>query len=73
MNACIHRAIETKEIGLGIWYFEKACRDLCKYIYDNACELGNSKKYAIAYVKLVEDDEIGDKVEMGAYANQNMH
>ena len=73
VNTCIHRALDTKEIDLGVWCFEKACRSLCQNIYDNICKLGNSKKYGIAYVKLVEGDGAEDKVEMIAYANQNRH
>lgn len=73
VNACIHRALDTKEIDLGVWCFEKACRSLCQSIYSNICKLGNSKKYGIAYVKLVEGDGVEDKVEMIAYANQARH
>lgn len=73
INDCIHRVIETNEIDLGLWSFKKACRSICGYIYGNICKLGDSKKYGVAYIKLVEGDGVENKVEMIAYANQNKH
>lgn len=73
VNACIHRAIDTKKIDLGVWSFEKACRYLCQSIYGNICNLATSRKYGVAYVKLVEGDGREDSIQMIAYANQNSH
>lgn len=73
INTCIHEIQKTKKIDLNIWSFNKASWLICEHIYNNICKLGNSKKYAVAYVKLIEDDCKEDQVEMIAYANQNRH
>lgn len=73
INTCIHDVQKTKKIDLNIWSFNKASWLICEHIYNNICKLGNSKKYAVAYVKLIEDDGAEDQVEMIAYANQNRH
>lgn len=72
INTCIHDVQKTKKIDLNKWSFNKASWLICEHIYNNICKLGNSKKYAVAYVKLIEDGA-EDQVEMIAYANQNRH
>lgn len=73
INTCIHGVQKTKKIDLNIWSFNKASWLICEHIYNNICKLGNSKKYGVAYVKLIEDGKKEDQVEMIAYANQNRH
>lgn len=73
INTCIHNVQKTKKINLKIWSFNKASWLICQHIYNNICKLGDSKKYAVAYVKLIEDGGAEDQVEMIAYANQNGH
>jgi len=73
INTCIHNVQKTKIIDLKIWSFNKASRSICEHIYNNICNLGDSKKYAVAYVRLIEDGAAEDTVEMIAYANQNRH
>ena len=73
INETIHNINETKTIDLKVWNFDKSCKAACEHIYNNICELGGSKKYEVAYVKLVENDFYQNKVQMIAYANQNMH
>ena len=73
INVCIHNIQKTKKINLKLWSFNKASWLICEHIYNNICKLGDSKKYAVAYVKLIEDGGAEDQVEMIAYANQNGH
>lgn len=72
VNTCIHRIQQTNHIDLGIWSFKKASRTICEHIYNNVCKLGNSKKYGIAYISLIEDG-LENKVKMISFANQNRH
>lgn len=73
VNTCIHLVNEKHVIDPNIWNYEKACKLVCERIYDNICKLSGSKKYGVAYIRLVEDDLPEDKIEMIAYANQNRH
>lgn len=73
INKLIHNINETKTIDRTVWNFDRSCMAACEHIYNNICELGGSKKYEVAYVKLVENDFYQNKVQMIAYANQNMH
>lgn len=73
INSCIHNIRETNKIDRTIWNFDKACKFICERIYDNICTLGKSKKYGVAYVKLLDDNPPEDTVQMVAYANQNRH
>jgi len=73
INKSIHFVNDTQTIDLNIWSFDKSCTELCEHIYNSICRLGNSKKYGVAYVKLVENDPKQDKVQMIAFSNQNKH
>lgn len=73
VNKCIHLVNEKHVIDPNIWNYEKACKLVCERIYDNICRLSESKKYGVAYIRLIEDDNCEDKIEMIAYANQNRH
>lgn len=73
VNTCIHLVNEKHIIDPNIWNYEKACKLVCERIYDNICKLSGSKKYGVAYIRLIEDEVSEDKVEMIAYANQNRH
>lgn len=73
VNTCIHLVNERHIIDPNIWNYEKACKLVCERIYDNICRLSGSKKYGVAYIRLVEGGNIEDEVEMIAYANQNRH
>lgn len=72
INTCIRVVRDSNIINLNIWSFRKACKLICEHIFDNLCNLGNSKKYGVSYVQLIED-HLEDSVEMIAYANQNRH
>lgn len=73
INKLIHNINETKTIDRTVWNFDRYCMAACNIIYNNICGLGESKKYEVAYVKLVESEYKQNKVQMIAYANQNMH
>lgn len=70
INNCIHEVNRIQKIDLNIWSFNKACGAICDSIYNNICKLGNSKKYGVAFVRLIEEGDESE-VEMVAYANQN--
>ena len=73
ISKSIHHVNEAKTIDLNIWSFDKSCKEICEHVFNNICKLGKSKKYGVAYVKLLETDSSQDKVQMIAYANQNRH
>lgn len=73
VNTCIHLANEKHIIDPNIWNYEKSCRLITEHIYSNICKLSNSKKYGVAYIRLIEDKNNESEVEMVAYANQNHH
>ena len=73
INKSIHHVNEAKTIDLNIWSFDKSCKEICEHVFNNVCKLGNSKRYGVAYVKLLESDADQGKVQMIAYANQNRH
>lgn len=73
INKSIHHINEAKTIDLNIWSFDKSCKEICEHVFNNVCKLGNSKRYGVAYVKLLESDTNQDRVQMIAYANQNRH
>lgn len=73
ISDCMHHITSDKKIDLSIWNFNKACKLVCDHIYRNVCKLGDSSKYGIAYVKLLEDHGAEDKIQMVAFANQSRH
>ena len=73
INKSIHHVNEAKTIDLNIWSFDKSCKEICEHVFNNVCKLGNSKRYGVAYVKLLESDADQGKDQMIAYANQNRH
>ncbi len=73
INTCIHKVKQTKAIDLNVWSFKKASKVICDQIYNNICNLSESRNYNVAYVRLIEDENTEDTVEMIAYANQNRH
>lgn len=73
VNKCIHVVNEKHIIDPNIWDYEKACRIVSEQVYNNICRLSDSKKYGVAYIKLIEDERSENEVEMIAYANQNHH
>lgn len=72
IRTCINKISATKKIDLNIWSFKKSSRTICEHIYNNISQLGNSKKYEVAYIRLIESGN-EDHVEMVGFANQNKH
>lgn len=70
INICIHEVDRTRKIDLNIWSSNQACWAICESVYGNICRLANSKKYGVAFVRLIEEGD-EDEVEMVAFENQN--
>ncbi len=70
VNRCIHDANKNGKINLNIWGFKSACQSICHCVFNTTKQLGNSEKYTVEYVRLIEDGK-EDSVETIGYANQN--
>ena len=73
VNKIIHEIIEEGKINFKIWNFDIGCRLICEKIYNLLCNLhGESKDFAVCYVRLNEKNEKDKEVYMNAFFNQNL-
>lgn len=74
VNAAIHEILEEGKFKYKIWNFEKACMLTCSQLYALLVQLSGGKKdFAIAYIRLEENEKPETKIKMCGFANQNMH
>ena len=72
ISIIVHNITTNGQIDLNIWSFDKAINWVCREIYNLLCVLhGNSKDFAVGYVRLKEDDK-PKTIYLSAYANENM-
>ncbi len=69
LNTCIHRFGENHNIPNDVWNYKKVCYELCRVIYNFACELTDNQECEVAYVKL--NEQVDGEISMFAYANLN--
>ena len=73
VNKIIHEVIEEGRINLNIWNFDIGCHLICENIYKLLCKLnGESKDFAVSYVRLDESEDEENVVYMSAFYNQNL-
>lgn len=74
VNSAIHDILEKGIYELKIWNFDKACMLTCSHLYALITQLNNScKDFAVAYIRLEEDQKPETEIRMSGFANQNMH
>lgn len=74
VNAVIHDILDKGVFDYKLWNFDKACMLTCSHLYNLLVQLsGGNRNFAIAYIKLIENEKPETKIKMCGFANQNMH
>lgn len=74
VNSAIHDILEKGVYELKIWNFDKACMLTCSHLYSLLTQLSRGNKdFAVAYIRLEENNKPENEIRMSGFANQNMH